>query len=267
MQSKTRWALLLVGPLLAAWACDSGSVGTSADAAVDRVVPPIRLDAPGAGDAPARDTALPGDSGQPICHVENGACGTSEDLCCEGYACGTTHLVQTPHCMKICTGHAECATGCCSGLGDSGITVCLPQVFCPDIFCGVEDQSCGLDEPCCDGLACAVLGTTQTTSLCKPVCTQHAECATGCCAPLGSSGVSACLPQSYCPSVFCLAEDESCRDADPCCEGLVCVLFETEPPTSACRPICEQHGDCATSCCVPLGKDDPSACLDKTYCE
>jgi hypothetical protein len=266
MQSKTKWTLLAVAAWLSAAACDGGSVGASSDAAVDRVGPTIKLDAPGAGDASARDASPGADSGQPICHVENGACDTSDDLCCEGYACGTTHLVQTPHCMKICGEHAECTTGCCSGLGDSGITVCLPQVFCPDLFCSSEDQRCGIDEPCCDGLACAVLGTAQPTSLCKEVCTQHSACATGCCAPLGGSGVSVCLPQNYCPSVFCLAEDESCLEGDPCCEGLVCVRFETDPPTSACRPICEQHSECASSCCVPLGVNEPSACLDKIYC-
>lgn len=265
MRPGTTWMMLGLGFLLPASACDSGSVGASTDAAVDRAATTVRLDAPLASDAPTQGPTT--DAAQATCHGENGACGTSDDVCCDGYTCGTTHLIQTPHCMKLCTQHTECTTGCCTGLGDSGITACLPQVFCPDLFCGALDQGCGTDTPCCDGLACAILGTASaSTGVCKQVCTQHTECSTGCCAPLGSSGVSVCLPQSYCPSVYCLTEDRSCRDAGPCCEGLVCVLFETEPPTSTCRPICKQHADCPTGCCVPLGPDHPSACLDKTYC-
>lgn len=257
----------MFGVLLVPMGCGSDSVGVSGDAAVDQAVTTIRLDAPLARDAAPRDASAASDwvPVTPACHGENGICGTSTDFCCEGFACGTTNLDPTPHCMKVCAGHAECATGCCAPLGDSSFMVCLPQLFCPEIFCSTEDQPCASDIPCCDGLACAVFDTT--TSVCKKICTQHEDCPTGCCAPLGRSGISACLPQSFCPTLFCRTEDQSCLDENPCCDELVCVVFQTTPVTSACRPICTQHQDCDTRCCLPLGPDSPSACLDETYCE
>ena len=258
----------LMGFALTAEGCGRGSVGATSDAAADGIATTIKLDAPPGADAAPPDASVVGDSGSgvPACHGENGVCGTSVDYCCEGYACGTTNLEPTPHCMKMCVGHSECSTGCCAPLGDSSITVCLPQLFCPDIFCSTEDQACVGDVPCCDGLACAVFDTTPPTSVCKRVCTRHEECATGCCAPLGTSGINVCLAQSFCPALFCRTEDQSCLDENPCCDGLVCAVFSTTPVTSACRPICERHEDCATTCCASLGKDYPSACLDKTYC-
>lgn len=255
----------LIGMALIAKGCGEDSVGASRDGAADGAKTVINLDPTPKPDAASTEVTVVGDSGSGVsaCHGENGACGTSADFCCEGFACGTTNSEPTPHCMKKCASHGECSTGCCAPLGDSGITVCLSRLFCPDIFCSAEEQPCASDAPCCEGLACAVFSTT---SVCKRVCTRHEECATGCCAPLGTSGTKACLAESYCPTVFCGTEDQSCLDQNPCCEGLVCAVFPTTPATSACRPICKQNKDCETGCCASLGKDHPNACLDKTYC-
>jgi hypothetical protein len=267
MKGTMRQKHWVVAALLSASACGRGSVGTTADAGVDSSVT-IRLDGLAARDAVSQEIATAADAGQsaPACHEENGLCGTDVDYCCDGFACGSTTLDPTFHCMKICAGHAECSTGCCAELGDSGITVCLPQLFCPEIFCSSEEETCGSDTPCCAGLACAVFDTTPPTSACKPICTQHSECSTGCCAELGDSGITVCLAQSFCPEIFCRTEDESCLGENPCCKDLVCAVFSTTPQTSACKPICERHEDCATGCCASLGTDSPSACLDKIYC-
>jgi hypothetical protein len=267
MKGTMRRMLWVVAAALSASACGRDSVGTTADAGVDSSVT-IRLDGLVARDAVSQEISTAADAGQspPACHEENGLCGTDVDYCCDGFACGSTTLDPTFHCMKICAGHAECSTGCCAELGDSGIGVCLPQLFCPEIFCSGEEETCGSGTPCCAELACAVFDTTPPTSACKPICTQHAECSTGCCAELGDSGITACLAQSFCPEIFCLAEDESCLGENPCCKDLVCAVFNTTPQTSACKPICERHEDCATGCCASLGTDSPSACLDKIYC-
>ena len=267
MKSTMRGTLRAVAALLSAAASGCDSEESTSDGGTGGGVT-IKLDARVVEDAGSRDSATTTDAGQsaPACHEENGACGTSADFCCEGYACGTTNLDPSLHCMKICVEHAECSTGCCAPLGDSDISVCLPQLFCPEIFCRTEEETCAGDTPCCAGLICTIFNSTPETSACKPICTQHAECATGCCAPVGTSGTSACLPQSFCPEIFCRTEDQSCLNENPCCEGLVCALLDTTPQTSACRPICERNEDCATGCCASLGKDAPSACLDKAYC-
>jgi hypothetical protein len=279
------WSILLgLGSTISLASCGSGRLSDPRDAApVDSLV--IRI--PDLGAATGSGGALGGaggagptagaggsagsttsDAGQvtPVCQVEGGPCNTGSDYCCDGFTCGATSLQSGYYCMKNCVAHGECSTGCCAPLGDSGITVCLDQVFCPSIFCHKAEEPCLDGLPCCEGLACAVFGTTTQTSACKPRCTDHAECATGCCAPLGDSGIKVCLGQSYCPSVFCLAEDEPCQGGLPCCDGLVCAVFETSPPSSACKPICEENADCESECCVSLGTDAPSACLDKSFC-
>lgn len=214
-----------------------------------------------AGGAPTDASAV-----VPACHTAGGPCNTAIDYCCAGFSCGSTSLEPGYHCLKNCSAHSECATGCCAPLGDTSITVCLDPLFCPAVFCHQAEQTCLDGLPCCEGLACAVFGTTTESSACKPVCTDHGDCATGCCAPLGDSGTQVCLEQSFCPSVFCLAEDVACQGGLPCCEGLVCALFATTPRTSACKPVCKENKDCATGCCVSLGADYPSACLDRTFC-
>jgi hypothetical protein len=199
MKGTMRRKHWVVAALLSASACGRGSVGTTADAGVDSSVT-IRLDGLAARDAVSQEIATAADAGQsaPACHEENGLCGTDVDYCCDGFACGSTTLDPTFHCMKICAGHAECSTGCCAELGDSGITVCLPQLFCPEIFCRTEDESCLGENPCCKDLVCAVFSTTPQTSACKPICERHEDCATGCCASLGTDSPSACLDKIYC---------------------------------------------------------------------
>jgi hypothetical protein len=211
------------------------------------------------------------DAGQDLstCHEENGLCGIVGEYCCPGFTCGSTNLNSVFHCLKNCVAPTECTTGCCAPLGTSGTTVCLPQAFCPSLFCRAEEQTCQGELACCEGLACAILGTTTKTSACKKICTQHDECATGCCSLLGTSGIKVCLPQSYCPSVFCRVAEQTCQGENPCCDGLTCAIFpatSTTPATSACKKICKENIDCPTDCCVSLGVDAPSACLEKSYC-
>jgi hypothetical protein len=205
----------------------------------------------------------------PACRQENGLCGTVGEYCCPGLTCGSTNVNPVFHCLKNCVAHAECATGCCAQLGTSGMTVCLPQPFCPSLFCRTLEQTCQGELGCCEGLACAVLGTTTKTSACKKLCTQHVDCDTGCCAPLGLSGNKVCLAPSYCPSVFCRTLEQTCQGENPCCDGLTCAIFPatpTTPATSACKKICKENKECPTNCCVSLGVDAPSACLETSYC-
>jgi hypothetical protein len=268
--SRTAWSACLgLGGTVLLAACGSGSLPAARDAASDGVLIRIPDMGGGAGGNAGMGGAvgIGGDAGQVTagCHGEGGLCNTEMDYCCDGFSCGITSLVPGYHCLKSCAAHAECATGCCAALGNSTVTVCLDQVFCPSIFCHKEEEPCP-DWMCCDGLACAVFGTTTQTSACKPVCTEPKDCATGCCVSLGDTGTKVCLAQSYCPSTSCLAEEAACHSGVPCCEGLVCAVFPTTPVTSACKPVCKENKDCESKCCVSLGKDYPNACLDKLYC-
>jgi hypothetical protein len=219
---------------------------------------------PGGGAAVAS-----GDAGQGTlaCWPEGGPCNTATDFCCAGFSCASTSTEPGYHCKKDCTAHGECPSGCCAPLANTGISICLDPIYCPSIFCHKEEQDCLDTLTCCNGLACALFNTTTSqTSACKQICKQHADCTTGCCAPLGNTGTSVCLDPIYCPSSSCHKAEEACAGDLACCDGLLCVSFPTSPVSSACKATCKQNKDCATGCCALLGSGYPGACLDKSYC-
>lgn len=198
------------------------------------------------------------------CREEGQSCEDATD-CCAGSTCaGTSTEPGGYRCKRNCTAHVECQTGCCALLTGTTTTVCLDRAFCPSVFCHEEEQSCADDYVCCEGFACAVFDPE--TSACKPVCERNTDCQSGCCVPLGNTGVSVCLDEIYCRSATCHGAEEACSVDQACCDGLVCVISSATPTTGSCKTACKSNQDCPTGCCALLGKDTPGACLDKSYC-
>lgn len=130
------------------------------------------------------------------------ACATSTDCCASGGQLGlcVDFGASGQVCSTRCVNDAQCASGCCSLLGD-GSRACGPAGSCVGGACsrGVG-QSCAGDADCCvDGATgrravCTGYGGVAT---CWPSCATNAECATGCCATR-TDGVRTCAPPSYC---------------------------------------------------------------------
>jgi hypothetical protein len=132
------------------------------------------------------------------------------------------------------------------------------------LACREEGGACETATDCCAGSTCVDTSTDPGGYRCKRNCTAHAQCQTGCCAPLVGSGTSVCLDGAYCPSIFCHKEEQACQDNYTCCDGMACAVFDAQ--TSACKRICAQNADCQTGCCVLLEKAGVSICLDAIYC-
>lgn len=219
---------------------------------------------------PASDAGRPGGAlgvnpvtGSLACRDEGASCESATD-CCAGASCLSTSTESGGYrCKRNCTNHSECQTGCCARVDGLTSLVCLDPVFCPG-SCHPEEAACQHDYHCCAGLACAIFD--KQTSACKPVCTQGADCPSGCCVPLGQTGVSVCLDAIYCRSATCHEAEEACVEDRMCCDGLTCVIFATDPVTSACKTSCKRNQDCPTGCCVAMGSGDAGACLDKSFC-
>jgi hypothetical protein len=135
-----------------------------------------------------------------FCHKEEQAC-LDNLTCCDGFACAVFNSTtpQTSACKPICTHNTDCATGCCAPLGNTGTSVCLDPNYCPSLSCHRAEEACAGDMACCDGLMCVIFSTTPGTSACKPTCLKNKDCATGCCALLGTGYPGACLDASNCP--------------------------------------------------------------------
>lgn len=269
---QMRWSIWLGGAILLA-ACGSSAPDGGSDAAATGGHQDARAAAggrTGTGGAMRWDAAVLGGSGAGdagpgtlACREEGTSCEFASD-CCAGSSCvGTSTEPGGYRCKRNCAAHGECSTGCCAEVGLPS-SVCLDRLFCPSSVCRQEEAACQDDFGCCGGLACAVFDAQ--TSACKPVCTQNTDCPSGCCVPLGTSEVSVCLDAVYCRSVTCHQAEEACAADAACCEGMTCVVFSTNPVTSACKTTCTRNQDCPTGCCALLGSGNPGACLDKSYC-
>jgi len=114
--------------------------------------------------------------------------------CCEGSTCvqGADGMAR---CQEPCSTAADCQTGCCQSQGAAGGKVCAVGASC----CQPQDAPCDETKQfCCADATCVIFVDLPGQQLCKKTCTQNGDCPTGCCAPLGDSGVRACLDKSYC---------------------------------------------------------------------
>ncbi len=125
-------------------------------------------------------------------------------------------------------------------------------------------------EPCADSRDCCASATCNNTagSLelngCHPLCTQNADCSTGCCVLFTGSARGICGDAKWCS---CGMTGVPCGSQLPaCCSDQICLAGDPSRAAYACQKRCTTAADCPTKCCVPIPSLGASACLDPMYC-
>jgi hypothetical protein len=131
------------------------------------------------------------------CKGTGEVCTNSLD-CCEGSTCNNT--AQAPAlngCHPRCTQNTDCPTGCCVLFSGDTKGICAEKMWCG---CGTAGSQCGGSYPaCCSDHVCLGQTAPATGFACSKKCQTNTDCATNCCVPVPSLGISACLEPSYCP--------------------------------------------------------------------
>jgi hypothetical protein len=190
-----------------------------------------------------------------LCTGLDGSCASR--ACCAGLTCvdnGTSKL-----CKQGCTTAADCSTGCCTDIYDTGVLSCAELDACTNP-CKREAEACTpgsstTPSNCCRG-AC-VESANPDYAGCRPTCTTSAQCATGCCVPFSNSTTGFCAAAQYCT---CGAQGAPCGGLmnSACCEGTVCAGQTAE--TLGCRKLCTSDADCGGTVCRPLSDNSASIC-------
>jgi hypothetical protein len=121
------------------------------------------------------------------------------------------------------------------------------------------DVTCGSPGAvCCAGTEC-VQATPQP--ICLVPCTANTDCASNCCLEYGNIRGKVCAEESECAN--CAPVGQTCSTAARCCQGAICTTIDG---ATSCRKECKTPAECASNCCVLLGNDTRSVCLDARYC-
>lgn len=134
-----------------------------------------------------------------------GACKKTGEPCTDPTECCTGNLCNnngpSPDqlgCQVACAQNTDCPSGCCllfQGGNNGGF--CTDAKWCS---CGTTMSPCSSTLPkCCDTHVCLGTDPQGTSYACMQKCKQNSDCASNCCVPIASLGVSACLDKSYCP--------------------------------------------------------------------
>jgi hypothetical protein len=120
--------------------------------------------------------------------------GTTPSECCRG-TCVESATPDYAGCRPTCTTGADCDTGCCIPFSNSERGFCVAALYCS---CLAIDEHCGDSAvECCEGSLCA--GATVADYRCTQLCTQPADCPSGCCRALADNSKSVCQPAENCP--------------------------------------------------------------------
>jgi hypothetical protein len=189
-----------------------------------------------------------------LCTGPDGSC--AERACCDGLTC--LDLGTSKRCEAPCTTSAECETGCCTDLYDTGVSVCAELDACENV-CKKRGEACTqgsstTPDDCCRG-SC-VESQNPDYAGCRPNCTTNEQCPdTGCCVLFSDSTNGFCADAQYCS---CGAEGATCGPNSPsCCEGTVCAGTDN---IFTCRRSCELPTDCPSGTCEPLSDNSASIC-------
>jgi hypothetical protein len=139
------------------------------------------------------------------------------------------------------------AGGSIGGGGQGGTGGCLPL----DLTCEAPGSSC------CAGTECV---EATPKPICLIPCDADGDCTTGCCLQFGNVRRKVCGTASECGN--CAAIGQPCPDGS-CCAGAICTTIDS---AMACAKQCTAPSDCPSNCCVLLGNDTRSVCLDARFC-
>lgn len=181
-----------------------GAVGVGAIVAVvgacstEDTTPDIPTTTEDAGSAES-----PADAGQasspeaaaPACLATGADCARDPSACCNGSTC--VYNVADPSksvCAANCLNGSQCASGCCTVLIEGSSAVCAPAAFCASA-CSQPGEGCA-STTCCGNGVC--VNSTVDGIRCAARCVAHAQCKSGCCAPLDNTGELVCSPPTFC---------------------------------------------------------------------
>lgn len=197
-----------------------------------------------------------------LCEGQGGICDSS--ACCEGLKCVDTGSFQV--CEQPCATGADCESGCCTDLRDTGDLICADLAACENP-CKKEGEACAqgsetTPSDCCRGNC--VDSEVPDFAGCRPLCNVNEDCDTGCCVPFSNTDNGFCADAFYCS---CGAEAEACGsdETPPCCEGTACA--GTGPDGAfECNLLCTQDSECASGCCG-MTTEGTRICLGPEYCQ
>jgi hypothetical protein len=169
---------------------------------------------------------------------------------------------------------------CCGGGACTALAAAGGQTFC-QAQCVADGQKCA-DSPCCgaDKSRCIKLGGTPDF-LCYPRCSEHSQCASGCCSNKSDPEGGFCLEASRCSggsdggsgndggaghdAGMCRMDGASCDPSMLCCTGLSCVT-RAGVTGSTCMPRCNVPGDCTSGCCKLFSNTAGGYCAEANAC-
>ena len=192
-----------------------------------------------------------------LCVGEDSSCSTK--ACCDGLTC--LDLGTNQRCEKSCTTNADCSTGCCTDLYDSGVSVCAELEACENP-CKKTGEACTqgtstTPSDCCRG-SC-VESDSPDYAGCRPNCTQNEHCETGCCVPFANSTNGFCADAINCS---CNEAGGACGQGNPrCCDGFTCATFD-DGASFSCFTACDDASDCASGNCRLFTDSTSGVCGD-----
>lgn len=252
-------------------------------------------------DLPAGQTSLklcsPGGCGEDAPYCLSGRCLTLTEASCVCGAAGGSKLAvcaapaisalggRKEPSGEICLSrNARCGGSftCCGGMSCTALATAGGQTFC-QAECVADGQKCA-DNPCCSGDKARCLKLTGTPDfLCYPRCSEHSQCASGCCSNRADPEGGFCVEATRCTSnadggsggdagsvsdasmSMCRIDGASCGAGTSCCTGLSCV---TRPGVqgSTCMPRCNGPADCASGCCQLFSNSAGGYCAEALAC-
>jgi hypothetical protein len=193
-----------------------------------------------------------------LCKGKGGSCGAA-GTCCDGLSC-VDHGGYSA-CEEPCQTAADCESGCCTDLYDTGVTICAKLAACENPckkrgeVC--EQGSATTPNNCCQGDC--LKSETPDFDGCRPHCRKNEDCDTGCCRQYSDSNEGFCVGADWCT---CSPIGAECGKGG-CCEGSTCA---GKDGSFSCKQLCTQASDCATGCCDPLSDNSAKVCQPPNYC-
>jgi hypothetical protein len=200
-----------------------------------------------------------------LCVGQGSGC-TATTTCCPGLSC-VNAIGTNKQCEQKCTSNADCQTGCCTDLRDTGDMICSPASACAKL-CKKTGEVCdpgssSTPNNCCQGDC--VISQDPYHAGCRQACTKNSDCVkTGCCTMYANSTRGFCVDSLFCT---CGAEGAACGQLNTpeCCDGTYCA-GSTAENSYKCLKACKTDDDCSSHCCVPITGTDRHVCEEEGHC-